>query len=75
MLRTISPARFDAIFTAGSMPSMLCGAVEIARATGGVVSAATIRRTWAPDPDSPVKKVGGRYIADRRRLLAWLRGA
>lgn len=71
MTEAVSPQRFDALIAA-SLPRHLWGAKAIATAAG--VSPETVRRSWADDPECPVRKVGGRLYATRTELATWLAG-
>ncbi|PTE15986.1 DNA-binding protein [Fuscovulum blasticum DSM 2131] len=63
----LDPWRLDEVL---EPDRMLWGLPAIARAAG--VSEDTARR-WHRHTDAPITKPGGRYFAQRRALLAWLR--
>lgn len=67
--RELTPEAFDGAFR--DVP--IWGAKQIASIAG--VSPETVRRSWAKDPASPVRRIGGRLVVFAGELQRWLRGA
>lgn len=65
----LTPEHFDKVFR--DIP--IWGAKQIASVAG--VSPETVRRSWAKDPASPVRRIGGRLVVFAGELQRWLRGA
>lgn len=63
----LTPEAFDQAFE--EMP--LWGGKRIASVAG--VSVETVRRSWAKDPTSPIRRVGGRLCTWPSDLRQWLR--